>query len=321
MLLFSGLASAAALKVGLVLDKGGKDDKSFNSAAYAGLERAKKEFGIAMKYVEATDDNSFEPMLRSFAHKDFDLIIAIGFGQLDAIKKVAPQFPQKRFLLVDAEASGANIKSAVFQDHEGSYLVGALAALSSPSLKFGFIGGMDAPLIRRFEKGYEAGVKKIKPKAQVIVNYVGVTGDAWNNPAKAKELASSQYTGGIDVIYTSAGASNSGVFDAAEEFRKKAIGCDSNQNGLKPGVILTSMLKRVDVAVYETVKEMKDGGFQAGTKSFGLSDSGVDYALDAHNDKLVTAPMRKKLEDLKAQIIAGKIQVPDYYKMKPAQAK
>jgi basic membrane protein A len=308
-----------ANKVGLVLDKGGKDDKSFNSAAYLGLERAKKELGVSTKYVEASDDNSFEPMLRSFAQKDFDLIIAIGFSQSEAVKKVAPQFPNKHFVIIDGDVTAPNVKSIIFEEHEGAFLVGALAALSSHVNKFGFVGGMDIPLIRRFEMGYEAGLKKVNPKAQLTSNFVGVTGDAWNNPAKAKELAMSQFASGIDIIFGAAGASNAGVFDAAEEAHKLAIGVDSNQNWIKPGFVLTSMLKRVDVAVYDACKEATDGAFKAGSMHMGLANKGIDYALDSYNAKLVKPEVRKKIDALKAQIIAGKIVVPDFYKKKTAQ--
>lgn len=305
---------AAAFKVGLVLDKGGKDDKSFNSAAYQGATKAQKELGIELKYVEATDSNSIETLHRSFAKKDFDLIIGIGFAQMEAVKKIASQFPDKKFAIVDGDVKATNVRSLLFEEHEASYLVGAIAALKSKSGKIGFIGGMDIPLIRRFEMGYRAGVEKINKTQPVISSYIGVTGEAWNNPAKAKELALAQYNSGVEVIFVAAGASGSGVFDAAEEKKKLAIGVDSNQNWMKPGFILTSMLKRVDVAVYDTIKEAKDGKFTAGTVQFGLNNKGVDYAVDQYNDKILPADIRQKVEEIKAQIIAKKIEVPDYYK-------
>lgn len=304
---------ATALKVGLVLDKGGKDDKSFNSSAYEGATKAQKELGIDFKYVEATDTNAIENLHRSFASKDFDLIIGIGFAQTDAIKKIAAQFPNKKFALVDGELNAPNVRSLLFEEHEGSYLVGAIAALNAKS-KVGFIGGMDIPLIRRFEMGYDAGIKKVNPKLQLVSNFIGISSEAWNNPAKAKELALSQYNSGVDVIFVAAGASGSGVFDAAEEKKKLAIGVDSNQDWMKPGFILTSMLKRVDVAVYNTIKDAKDGKFQGGIARYGLKDKGIDYSVDQYNDKVLTADVRKKTDELKAQIISGKIQVPDFYK-------
>lgn len=308
--------SASAIRIGLVLDKGGKDDKSFNSAAYEGATRAQKDLGIELKYVEATDTNAIENLHRAFAKKDLDLIIGVGFAQMDAVKKIAAQFPQKKFAIVDGEVNLPNVKSLLFEEHEGSYVVGALAAMKSSGARVGFIGGMDIPLIRRFEMGYEAGAKKIKSDTKLVSNFIGVSGEAWNNPAKAKELALSQYNSGVDVIFVAAGASGSGVFDAAEEKKKFAIGVDSNQNWIKPGTILTSMLKRVDVAVYDAIKEVKDGSFQGGVLRFGLKNKGVDYSLDQHNQKLISADQKSQLEKIKEQIISGKIQVPDFYKKK-----
>lgn len=307
---------ADVLKVGLVLDKGGKDDKSFNSAAYLGATKAEKDLKISLKYVEATDTNAIENLQRAFARKNFDLIIGIGFAQKEAIKKVAAQFPKIKFAIVDGEVNAPNVRSLLFEEHEGSFLVGALAAMNSKSAAVGFIGGMDIPLIRRFAMGYEAGAKYINPKIKVYENYVGVTGEAWNNPAKAKELALSQYSKNADVVFVAAGASNTGVFDAAEEKKKLAIGVDSNQNWIKPGFILTSMMKAVDVAVYDTIKDLQAGKFTGGISHFGLNNNGVDYTLDQYNEKLITADMKKKIDDIKKKIIAGQIHVPDYYKKK-----
>lgn len=313
-ILACGIASyAAPLKVGLVLDKGGKDDKSFNTAAYLGATKAEKDLKIDLKYVEATDTNAIENLHRAFARKNFDLIIGIGFAQTEAVKKVAAQFPKVKFALVDGEVSAPNVRSLLFADHEGSFLVGAVGALKSSSGKLGFIGGMDIPLIRRFQMGYEAGAKHVNPKAQVLTNYIGVTGEAWNNPPKAKELALAQISKGADVIFVAAGASGSGVFDAVEEKKKLAIGVDSNQNWIKPGFILTSMLKRVDVAVYNTIQDTQNGKFTAEAIHYGIKDKGVDYAVDENNSKLLSPEIKKKIEDLKTQITSGKIKVPDFY--------
>ena len=307
-------AAFAEFKVALVLDRGGKDDKSFNASAYEGATEARKKLGITLKYVEASDDNAFEPLLRAFAQKDFDLIIGVGFAQREPIKKVAGQFPQKHFAIVDAQIDAPNVRSLLFEEHEGAYLVGAIAAMTSKTGKVGFVGGMDVPLIRRFEMGYEAGVKKINPQVSVVANYVGVTSEAWNNPPKGKELAMAQYDGGADVIFAAAGASGFGVFDAAEEKKKFAIGVDSNQDWTKPGLILTSMLKRVDLAVFATIEEAQAGKFTGGIKRFGLADRGVDYSIDQYNEKILVESVRKRADELKAEIIAGKIVVPDYYK-------
>lgn len=318
--------AAGNFKVGIVFDKGGKDDKSFNSAAYRGAMKAKEDFSkdehkIFFKYIEATDDSAYEGGLRAFARKNFDLIIAIGFSQAEAIKKVATAFPGEHFAIVDAVVEAPNIRSLMFKEHEGSYLVGAAAAMVSKTGKIGFIGGMDIPLIRRFEWGYVAGAKKINPNIQITTNFIGVTSEAWNNPAKAKELSLEQFGSDIDVIFAAAGASNSGLFDAVEETHKLAIGVDSNQDAIKPGLVLTSMLKRVDEVVYSVIvdtKRAKENGkssaYVGGIQYFGLDNRGIDYSVDEYNAKVLTPEIRARLEQLKADILSGKIQVPDYYK-------
>lgn len=307
-------SALAEFRVGLVLDRGGKDDKSFNASAYQGANEAKNKLGIYLKYVEASDDNAFEPLLRAFAQKDFDLIIGVGFAQKEAIGKIAAQFPLKHFAIIDAQVNASNVWSLLFEEHEGAYLVGAIAAMTSKTGKVGFVGGMDVPLIRRFAMGYEAGAKKVNPQITVMANYVGVTSEAWNNPPKGKELAMAQYDSGADVIFAAAGASGFGVFDAAEEKKKFAIGVDSNQDWTKPGLILTSMLKRVDLAVFDAIQEAKAGRFTGGVKRFGLADRGVDYSVDQYNEKILSESVRKRADELKAEIIAGRIVVPDYYK-------
>ncbi len=304
----------AEFKVGLVLDRGGKDDKSFNSSAYEGAMEAKRKLGVYVKYVEATDDNAFEPSLRAFAQRDFDLIIGIGFAQKEPIKKVAGQFPKKHFAIIDANVEAPNIESLIFEEHEGAYLVGAIAALTSKTGTIGFVGGMDIPLIRRFAMGYTAGAKTVNPQVKVLDNYVGVTSEAWNNPPKGKELALAQYEGGADIIFAAAGASGLGVFDAAEDKKKFAIGVDANQDWTKPGLILTSMLKRVDEAIFSAIEAAKVGKFQNGVKRFGLSNKGIGYSVDKYNEKILTPEVRQRADALKAEIIAGKIVVPDYYK-------
>jgi basic membrane protein A len=312
--LLACMPARAEFKVGLVLDRGGKDDKSFNSSAYQGANEAKSKLGVFLKYVEATDDNAFEPLLRAFAQRDFDVIIGVGFAQKEPIKKVAALFPQKHFVIVDAQVDAPNVCSLLFEEHEGAYVVGAIAAMTTKTAKVGFVGGMDVPLIRRFAMGYEAGAKKINPQITVLENYVGVTSEAWNNPPKGKELAMSQYEAGADIIFAAAGASGLGVFDAAEETKKFAIGVDANQDWTKPGLILTSMLKKLDEAVFATIQEAKSGKFASGVKRFGLANKGIDYSVDQYNEKILTQPVRKRADELKADIIAGKIIVPDYYK-------
>lgn len=297
-----------------MLDRGGKDDKSFNASAFEGANRAKDKLGVFVKYVEAPDDNAFEPLLRAFAQRQFDLVIGIGFAQKEAVTKIAAQFPKVHFALVDAEVAAPNVRSLLFEEHEGAFLVGAIAALTSKTGKVGFVGGMDIPLIRRFELGYRAGARRGNPNVTVLANYVGITSEAWNNPPKGKELALAQYEQGADVIFAAAGASGLGVLDAAEEKRKFAIGCDSNQDWTKPGFILTSMLKRVDEAVYATIAEAKAGKFAEGIKRFGLANKGIDYSVDEHNAKILAEPVRREADRLRAEIINGKLVVPDYYK-------
>ncbi len=305
--------ASGGITIGLVLDKGGKDDKSFNSAAVAGAARAAKDFGVTIKDVESPDDAAFEPAMRTFAERGIPLIIGIGFAQQDPMKKVAPQFPNTHFAVVDAIVDAPNVSSLMFEEQEGSYLVGYLAGLATKTNKVGFVGGMEVALIRRFLMAYEAGVKAANPKATVYNNFVGITAAAWANPNKGKELALTQLSQGADVIFHAAGASGMGVFDAVEEKKALIIGVDSNQNAIKPGRVLTSMLKRVDNAVYDVIKDQVQGTFKAGTHSFGLKDKGIDYAVDSNNESLI-APYTERLEKVRGEIISGKISVPDFYK-------
>jgi basic membrane protein A len=264
--------------------------------------------------------------MRAFAEKNFDLIIGVGFAQGPIMQKVAEDYPDIEFAIVDGvifEKDGKtpkqNVASLVFREHEGSFLVGMIAAEKSKTGVLGFVGGMDIPLIHRFAKGYEEGAKAVNPNAKVIVNYVGVTDAAWNNPGKGKELALSQINQGADVIFTAAGNSGLGAFDAVEQFGKSAsgeantfvIGVDSNQNGVKPGFVLTSMVKRVDNAVYDVVKEVLGGQFKGGFHTFGLDKDGVAYAMDEHNKGIISDDVLKKVEEAKGKIVAGEIKVTD----------
>jgi len=301
------------LLVGLILDKGGRDDKSFNSAAFAGATQAQNEGGVTLKDIETMDDAMFEPSIRSFAERGYDLIIGIGFAQREPIERAARDFPKVHFAIVDARVDLPNVASLLFDEHEGSFLVGAIAAATSESGTVGFVGGMDTPLIRRFEMGYEAGARAVRPDVKVFSNFVGVTSDAWNNPTRGKELAATQYRRGVDVIFAAAGASGLGVFDAAEEMDRFVIGVDANQNWIKPGFVLTSMLKRVDKAVYQAIRDAVAGNFQGGLKEFGLANEGIDYALDEHNEAILTPGVQAVADSLKKEILAGRITVPDYY--------
>lgn len=306
--------AAPEFKVGVIFDKAGKDDKSFNNSAFVGATKAEKELGIMLKTIEPSDDAAYEPAMDQFASRNFDIIICIGFIQEEALKKVAARYPNVHFAIVDSVVDLPNVASLMFEEHEGSYLVGMLAAMKSKTGVIGFIGGMDIPLIHRFAMAYKAGAQAVNSKIVVKENYAGITIDAFNDPTKGKELANAQISQKVDVIFAAAGTTGMGVYDAVEKANIFAIGTDSNQNWIKPGKILTSMLKRVDVAVYDTIKSAKEGKFAAGVKRFNLKDAGIDYAMDEHNKDLVTEEMKAKVEQAKLDIISGKTVVPDYYK-------
>ncbi|OEZ62487.1 MULTISPECIES: BMP family protein [unclassified Duganella] len=310
-LFIAASASAADPKLGIVYDAGGKFDKSFNQSAFEGASRFKKETNINFIEVQASSDTQAEQVLRGLARKNLDLIASIGFAQQAAVQKVAKEFPKVRFVLIDGVAQGANVNSITFKEEEGSYLVGVAAAMASKSKKLGFIGGVDIPLIRTFACGYAQGAKSVSPKVEVSSNMVGTTSDSWNNPAKGGELARSQFDRGVDVVFAVAGGSGLGTLQTAKEKGKLAIGVDSNQNSLYPGSILTSMVKRVDNAVYESFMQMKNGTWKAGVTAKGLKEDGVDWALDEHNRKLITPEIEKRVIGARKDIIDGKVKVID----------
>lgn len=314
------------IRVGIVFDIGGKNDRSFNAAAWEGVKRAEKDLKICLYDVEPGNPTSIEPAMRAFAERNFDLIFGVGFAQGPIMQKVASDYPNIKFAIVDGvifEDDGKtpkkNVASLVFREHEGSYLVGMIAASKSKTGTLGFLGGMDIPLIHKFETGYEEGAKSVNPGIKIVQNYVGVTDGAWNNPGKGKELALSQIERGADVIFTAAGNSGLGAFDAVEQYGKNdqgqankfVIGVDSNQNMVKPGFVLTSMVKRVDNAVYDVVKEVLDGKFEGGFHTFGLEKDGVAYAMDENNKGLIPDDVIKKVEESKGKIVSGEIKVTD----------
>ncbi|HEX2580544.1 MAG TPA: BMP family ABC transporter substrate-binding protein [Dongiaceae bacterium] len=307
------LAHAADVKPCMVYDAGGKFDKSFNEAAYNGITRFKKEAGIkSVLEFEVKQEADREEATRKFAQKGCTIIFGVGFANEDTFKKVAPEFPNVKFAIIDDVVEGPNISSLVFKEQEGSFLVGVAAALASKSGKVGFVGGMDIPLIRKFACGYEQGVKYAKKDASVIQNMTGTTPAAWNDPARGGELAKGQFDQGADVVYAAAGGTGIGVYQAAKDAGKLAIGVDSNQNYLQPGTMLTSMVKKVDVAVYDTAEAVKNGTWKPGIQVFGLGEKGVDWALDKYNQKLITPEIKAEVTKAKADIIAGKIKVHDY---------
>ncbi len=291
----------------IVFDMGGKFDKSFNQAAYQGIERWKKETGKSYLEFEIANETQREQAIRRMAERGASPIIGIGFGQASSIEKISREFPKLQFAIIDMVVTQPNVQSVVFKEHEGSFLVGVMAAKASKSGKVGFVGGMDIPLIRKFQCGYEQGVRHANPKAEVLANMTGTTGAAWADPVRGGELAKAQFAKGADVVFAAAGGTGIGVYQAARDSGKLAIGVDSNQNHLQPGTMLTSMLKRVDVAVYNVARQHTPG-----VTVLGLKEGGADVALDEHNAKLVTADMKKALDEARAGILAGRIQVSDY---------
>jgi basic membrane protein A len=308
----SGAAPAKKIKVALLVTQLG--DRSFADSAWDGMKRLQKDMGdkVETKVIEAPEIASFEENVVSMAKGGYDLIISLGFTYVDLYNKVAPQYPNTKFLLVDAEAKQPNVRSVVFREHEGSYLVGALAAMSSKTGKIGFIGGQDIPLIHRFQGGYEQGAKDVNPKIEVKVAYVG----SWTDAAKGKELTSVMYNQGADIVYAAAGGSGAGTIEAAKQAKKFAIGVDSNQDYLAPENMLASMVKRVDNAVYAAGKDLVDGKFTAGTIVMGLKEDGVGVSgLPPVNSdisiKNATKANLDKVAKLRQDIIDGKIKVVD----------
>ncbi len=307
----------APMKVGLVFDVGGRGDKSFNDAAYRGLEKARNELGIEYEYIEPGPGAEREAALRQFASRDdISIIFGIGFIFTDEITKIAQEFPDKKFACVDYTITPnktipSNLIALEFKEEEGSFLVGAVAGLTTKTNVVGFVGGMESPLIKKFEKSYEAGVKYVNPKCKVLIGYAGVTGDAFKNPGKGKELALGQYSQGADIIYHASGVTGLGVFEAARETNKLAIGVDSDQYEEAPGYILTSMIKIVDESVFECIKQAKDGTFKGGRiETFGLKSNGVDYIYNDNNKNLITEPVHQKVEEIRQKIIDGQITIP-----------
>jgi len=291
----------------VIYDMGGKFDRSFNQAGFDGAERWKKETGRSYREFEISNATQREQAKRRMAQAGANPIVAIGFSQGTSLEKVAREFPRTQFVIIDSVVNLPNVQSVVFKEHEGSFLVGMLAAMASKTGRVGFIGGMDIPLIRKFQCGFEQGARHVNPNVQVSANMTGTTPAAWNDPGRGAELARAQFAAGVDVVFAAAGGTGLGVYQAAKDAGRLAIGVDSNQNHLQPGTMLTSMVKRVDVAVYNAFK-----GVTPGTTSLGLKEGGVDVALDEHNAGLVTPQMRQRVDAARADIIAGKLNVVDF---------
>ncbi|CAI8398845.1 MAG: Membrane lipoprotein TmpC [Rhodospirillaceae bacterium] len=310
---FATMVQAADIKPAVIYDMGGKFDKSFNEGVYNGVKKFTDETGIDVMEFEVTNETQREQAMRRMAERGATVILGVGFAQADAISKVAAEYPDKQFSIIDVSWLDApNLRQYSFKEHEGSYLVGVAAALASETGKVGFVGGMDIPLIRKFACGYVGGVKAANGNADVYQNMTGTTPSAWNDPGKGAELAKSQIDRGADVVYHAAGGTGLGVIQAAADAGKLAIGVDSNQNGLAPGSVLTSMLKRVDVAAYETFKDAMEGKFTSGLQALGIAEGGVDWALDENNASLITADIKAAVEKARKDILSGAVTVHNY---------
>ena len=320
----SGATEAVAesdLQVGVVFDVGGRGDKSFNDGAYAGAERAMRDLGAHVRFVEPGEGSDREAGLRLLAAEGMDLVIGVGFIFTDDLTVLAKEYPNVAFAGVDysiaTDSAGnviqppPNLAALKFREEEGSFLVGALAALVGDSKRVGFVGGMDIPLIHKFEAGYRAGVEHVCPDCTVIAQYAGATPEAFRNPGKGKELGLSQYQSGVNIIFHASGSTGLGVFQAARERGKMAIGVDADQyDPTAPRLILTSMVKGVDAVTFDTIRRVKEGTFKGGIYSYGLAEGGVGYVYDANNRGLIPDSVRARVEELKQEIIAGRIEVP-----------
>ncbi len=309
-----------AAKVGIVLDVGGLGDKSFNDGAYTGADSARRQLGANIRLIEPGEGADREAGLRLFAAEKMDLVLGVGFIFSDDLIRLGKEYPDISFAGVDfAPATDdkgnvlpppPNVAGLKFREEEGSFLVGAIAALAGGSKKIGFVGGMEIPLIYKFEAGYRAGVKAVCPDCTVVAQYAGVTPEAFRNPGKGKELALSQYQSGVNVIYHVSGGTGQGVFEAARTMNKLAIGVDVDQYNEAPGHVLTSMLKRVNTATYDAISRVQSRTFKGGIYSFGLKEDGVGYVYDERNKGLIPATVRDRVEQLRQDIIAGRIKVP-----------
>ena len=312
LMLVAVSAHAEDITPAVIFDMGGKFDKSFNQGVYDGVERFKADEGIEYREFEVTNETQREQAMRRMAQRGANPILGVGFAQAGPMEAVAKDFPDTKFTIIDGVVDLPNVQSIVFKEHEGSFLVGMIAAMASETATVGFVGGMDIPLIRRFGCGYEQGARYVDDKTTVIQNMTGTTPAAWNDPGRGSELAKSQFDSGADVVYAAAGGTGVGVYQAAKDSGKFAIGVDSNQNYLQPGTMITSMLKRVDVAAYAAFKGAMDGSWAPGIQVLGLAEEGVGWALDEHNESLITDEMKAALEEASAKIVSGDISVHDY---------
>ncbi|MGI9369341.1 MAG: BMP family lipoprotein [Ruegeria sp.] len=316
---FMGAAAVVALSAGavfaeaaLIFDLGGKFDKSFNEAAHNGATRWANETGGSYREIELQSEAQREQALRRFAESGANPIITMGFAMANPLSTVAADYPDTKFVAVDVSwLDVPNIRQIAFAEHEGSYLVGMMAAMASKSGTIGFVGGMDIPLIRHFGCGYAQGAKSVNPDINIVANMTGTTPAAWNDPVKGSELTKAQISQGADVVFAAAGGTGVGVLQTAADEGILSIGVDSNQNHLHPGKVLTSMLKRVDVAVYDALKAGEN--IETGVFNMGLAEDGVGVAIDDNNRDLVPAQMADAVEEARRGIIDGNVTVVSYY--------
>ena len=312
----SDTAPSAGVRIGLVFDVGGLGDKSFNDAAHRGLVRARDELGIAFRYIEPGDGSDRESALRQLASQDYDLVFGVGFIFTDDIRKLAGEFPEVRFACIDYSVIPGqppppdNLSGLRFREHEGSFLVGAIAGLESKSKVVGFVGGMQIPLIRKFEAGFKAGVKHVCPDCTVLAAYAGTEPKAFADPVKGRELAAAQFNQGADIVYHASGKTGSGVFQAAKERGRLAIGVDSDQFHEAPCCVMTSMVKKVDIAVFRAIEDVVNDRFAGGVREFGLGDDGVGYVYDDNNRAMLSPETVERVDALAERIRAGEIEVP-----------
>jgi basic membrane protein A len=307
--------TGSRLHIGLVFDVGGKNDRSFNESAWHGLQRAEAELGVDVDFIEPTEGADRESALRSLAARHDDLVIGVGFIFGPDLERLARQFPDVRFAGIDYSASPgigpiANLEGLSFREHEGSFLVGAIAGMLTRTKIVGFVGGMQIPLIRKFEAGYIAGVSYVCADCRVLSAYAGTEPKAFADPPLGQELASAQYAQGADIIFHAAGKTGDGVFAAASQRGARAIGVDSDQWSRAPCCVVTSMVKRVDVAVFDAIKDVAAGKFHGGAHELGLADNGVAFVADEHNRDLLPADVTERARAIGEQIIAGRIAVP-----------
>ncbi len=305
-------AAGALAEPGLVIDLGGKFDKSFNESAFTGAQRWIEDTGESYRETELQSEAQREQSMRRMAESGANPVVVLGFANISTLDKVAPDYPDTMFAIVDGVVEQPNVQSIVFAEHEGSFLVGVMAAMATDTGTVSFVGGMDVPLISKFACGYAQGVKAVTPDAEVIVNMTGTTPSAWNDPVKGAELTRAQISQGSDVVFAAAGGTGIGVLQAAADEGIYSIGVDSNQNYLHPGSVLTSMVKRVDNAVYDAFQSFAEGEFETGVKVMDLENDGVAVAVDEHNADLVSEEMMATVEETEARIISGEIDVHDY---------